>query len=217
MNDDAVKRATGANPATTSGSGPGGRGAMGNHDGHRKGIPELGTLQFKMKTKDQADMYLRTREALAEYVGVTLSYEMLLLVSQGHETTFTKPTPPIIPATRSATLDPAGDLSPVVNMRLEDFKAELANYHKDQRKYDKDKATVFVLIVGQCSDVVKRALESDPEFIKMKVNRDVVSLMNRLKILAFSKSTKDDPVMGVIESVKRVAILQQGTHQSVIN
>ena len=70
---------------------------MGNHDGHRKGIAELGALQFKMKTKDQADMYIKTREALAEYMGVTLSYEMLLLVSQGHETVY------IIPATRSAT------------------------------------------------------------------------------------------------------------------
>ena len=68
ISDDAKKRATGAVTAT-SGSGPRGPGAMGNHNGKRSGIPELGSLQFKMKTKDQANMYLKTKEALAEYVG----------------------------------------------------------------------------------------------------------------------------------------------------
>ena len=106
-----------------------------------------------MKTKDQAN--IKTREALAEYGGVMLSYNMLLLVSQGHETIYTKPTPPIIPATRSATQDPASDVGSAVNMRLEDFKAALANYYKDQHKYNKDKGTMFVLFIGQCTDVVR--------------------------------------------------------------
>ena len=95
-----------------------------------------------------------------------------------------------------------------MTMRMEDFKVELANYHKDKRKYDKDKATVFVLIVGQCTDVVKRTLESDPAFTKMKVDRDVNGLMKKLKALAFSKSTNDDPFEAVVESVKRIVALQ---------
>ena len=128
MSEETKKRATGGNIAS-SGNGPGGRGTMGNHDGQRSGIPELGSLQFKSKTKDQADMYFKTRDALAEYVGRQLSYEMLLLVSTGHETVYTKPTPPAIPATRSAT--PQGDtgevVSPVATMRMEDFKMELGH------------------------------------------------------------------------------------------
>ena len=162
-------------------------------------------------------MYLKTKEALAEYVGTQLSYEMMLLVSTGHKTVYTRPNPPTIPVTRSTTQDPTGDLGPVVNMRLEDFKLELANFHKDQRKYDKDKATVFVMIVGQCTDVVKRTLESDPEFMKLRVNRDVNGLMKKLKALAFLKSTNDNPVSAVVDSVERIAMLQQGTHESVIN
>ena len=121
---------------------------MGNHDGQHSGSPELGSLQFKLKTKDQADMYFKTRDALAEYVGRQLSYEMLLLVSTGHETVYTKPTPPTIPVTRSATQGETGEASPVMTMRMEDFKMELGNYYKDQRKYDKDKATVFGLIIA---------------------------------------------------------------------
>ena len=106
---------------------------------------------------------------------------------------------------------------PWYHLCLEDFKVELANYHKDQRKYDKDKATVFVLIVGQCTDVVKRTLESDPDFMTLRVSRDVKGLMKKLKALAFSQSTNDNPVTAVVNSVRRIAPLQQGTHESVIN
>ena len=58
--EETKKRATGGNVAS-SGNGPGGRGTMGNHDGQCSGIRELGSLQFKMKTKDQADMYFKTK------------------------------------------------------------------------------------------------------------------------------------------------------------
>ena len=94
---------------------------------------------------------------------------------------------------------------------------ELANYYKDQRKYDKDKATVFGLIVAQCSDVAKRALESDPAFKKMKVDRDVIGVMKKLKAFAFSKSARDEPFMAVAESVKRITALQQGNTESILN
>jgi Zinc knuckle len=53
--------------------------------------------------------------------------------------------------------------------------------------------------------------------MKLKVDRDVNGLMNKLKAIAFSKSTKDEPFTVVVETVKRIAALQQGTHESVIN
>ena len=116
--EDSKRRTTGGTAAAL-GSGPGGRGTMGHHDGQRSGIPELGSLQFRMKSKDQADIFIKTRDALAEYVGRELSYEMALLVSTGHKTVYTKPMTPMIPATRSTTHGKSTEVaSPAYTMRL---------------------------------------------------------------------------------------------------
>ena len=138
-------------------------GTMGHHDGLHSGILELGSLKFRMISKDQADIFIKTREALAEHFGRQLSYKMLLLESTGHETVYSKPIHPVICATRSTTQGKASD-SPALSLRLEGFKAELANCNKDQCKYDKDRASVFGLIVAKCFDVVKPALESNPAY-----------------------------------------------------
>jgi hypothetical protein len=52
---------------------------------------KLGELVYKFNTKDQADMYLRTTEAIANFVGVEYSRDMRMLVKHGIEKTFTEP------------------------------------------------------------------------------------------------------------------------------
>jgi hypothetical protein len=52
---------------------------------------KLGELVYKFNTKDQADMYLCTREAIADFVGVEYGRDMMMLVKHGTEKTFTEP------------------------------------------------------------------------------------------------------------------------------
>jgi hypothetical protein len=53
-------------------------------------LEELGELVYKVNTKDQADMYIRTTEAIGDYVAVEYGWNMRLLVNQGREVEFTK-------------------------------------------------------------------------------------------------------------------------------
>jgi hypothetical protein len=43
---------------------------------------KLGELVYKFNTKDQADMYLRTTEAIADFVGVEYGRDTRMLVKQ---------------------------------------------------------------------------------------------------------------------------------------
>jgi hypothetical protein len=44
-------------------------------------LDELGELVYKVNTKDQADMYIRTTEAIGDYVGVEYGWNMRILVN----------------------------------------------------------------------------------------------------------------------------------------
>jgi hypothetical protein len=61
---------------------------------------KLGELVYKFNTKDQAVMYLRTTEAIADFMGVEYGRDMRMLVKHGTEKTFTEPR---IPRSKDAT------------------------------------------------------------------------------------------------------------------
>jgi hypothetical protein len=69
---------------------------------------ELGEFVYKIGCNDQADAFICTTEAIAEYVGVTYGWEMRMLVkNRFFEKVFTKPTMPTTEAkvtTRSQAL-----------------------------------------------------------------------------------------------------------------
>jgi hypothetical protein len=52
---------------------------------------KLGELVYKFNIKDQTDMYLRTTEAIADFVGIEYDRDMRMLVKHGTEKTFTGP------------------------------------------------------------------------------------------------------------------------------
>jgi len=55
---------------------------------------ELGNLICKFKAKDQADVHLRTAEAIADFAGVEHGRDMRMLVKKSNEKIFTEPLPP---------------------------------------------------------------------------------------------------------------------------
>jgi hypothetical protein len=61
---------------------------------------KLGELVYKFNTKDQADMYLWSKEAIANFVGVEYGRDMRILAKRGTYMTFTKPR---IPRSEDAT------------------------------------------------------------------------------------------------------------------
>jgi len=55
---------------------------------------ELGNLIHKFNAKDQADMHLRTAEAIADFVGVEHGRDTRMLAKKSNEKIFTEPLPP---------------------------------------------------------------------------------------------------------------------------
>jgi hypothetical protein len=80
--------------------------------GKTKGLWEF---VFKSDTKDQVAMYLRSTDAIADYVGVEYSRDMRMLIKKGTVRSFNEPSPP---------------KDTVTSLELEKYKPELSIYHK---------------------------------------------------------------------------------------
>jgi hypothetical protein len=95
---------------------------------------ELGEFVYKIRCNDQADAFICTTEAIAEYVGVKYGWEMRMLVKNRFEKVFTKPTMPTTEA-KVTTRSQAGTETKVSgsasSAQMADYKAELDNLHQD--------------------------------------------------------------------------------------
>jgi Zinc knuckle len=179
----------------SKGSGPNGKLILGK-------TKELGELVYKTNTKDQADMYLRTTEAIADYVGVEYGRDMRMLVKRSNEVIFKEPEDP-------ATGKPG--------ISMEKYKAELSLYHKENKLYKENKSKVFVIILGQCTLVVKSKLENDEDFEQLELNDDVVGLLKMLKQMAFSTAGIQEPFWTLQTLLRRLTAINQGPNESVAN
>jgi hypothetical protein len=128
---------------------------------------KLGERLYKFNTKDQADMYLLTTEAIADFVGVKYGRDMRMLVKHGTEKTFTEPRIP-----RSEDTTPG---------LMEKYKTKLRIFHREKKEFQDNKAKVFVIILGQCTHNVKSKLENELGYATtLEMNDNVVGLLRQL-------------------------------------
>ena len=167
---------------------------------------ELGEHVYKVRTNDQADLFIKTTDAIGDYVGTKYGWDLRILVKQRQEAVFTKPTLPTRMATRSkAKEDTTEDEGALI-----EYKAELSIYYDKVDTYQANKAKVFVVILGQCTVGVKGWLEQGRGLAKLEADRDVVGLLNLLETMAFSNGGDQDPFLTLVNSLKKLANIQQG-------
>ena len=140
---------------------------------------ELGSNVFKFNSKDAPEYYIHTKEAIAHYAGVNYGKNMRMLVKNGEEKKFTKPT---LEAPKKKKGQEDRDPSPG---ELEEFKMELLLYHKEKKEYNEQKQKLFIVILGQCTRATKNKLFSDSKFKTLEKEDDVVGLLEKLEQLAF--------------------------------
>jgi hypothetical protein len=128
---------------------------------------KLGELVYKFNTKDQADMYVRTTEAIADFVGVEYGRDMRMLVKHGTEKTFTEPR---IPRNN--------DTTPGL---MEKYKTDIRIFHREKKEFQDNKSKVFVIILGQCTHNVNSKLENELGYATLEMNDDVVGLLRQLR------------------------------------
>jgi hypothetical protein len=164
---------------------------------------KLGELVYKFNTKDQSDMYLRTTEAIANFVGVEYSKDMRMLVKHGTEKIFTEPR---IPRSKDATPG-----------LMEKYKTELGLFHRDKKEFRDNKAKVFVIILGQCTHNVKSKLEKELGYPTLEMNDDVVDLLRQLKQMAFASGGVQHPFWTLQTVMQRLLAINQGPRELVTN
>jgi hypothetical protein len=178
---------------------------------------ELGEHVYKIGSSDQADTFVRTTEAIADYVGVTYGWAMRVLVKNRKEKVFTKPARPTAAkvTTRSQSSTETKVLGIVSSAQMADYKAELDNYLQDTRKYQENKAKVFVVILGQCTVVVMSRLETGGGLNDLEVDLDVLGLLEKLESMAFSTGGVQESFVSLVGSLRRLTDLRQGPQEGV--
>ena len=133
-------------------------------------IEALGSNVYTYGKRNQGDWYIKTTEAIADYVGHEYSKEMQMLVRNSKQTVYKEPE------------EPSDEKSKWVT---EKYKQQLNIYFTKIEKYRQHKAKVFVIIMGQCVLAMRNKLESKSEFEKWEEEDDVVSLLKAIKQLSF--------------------------------
>jgi hypothetical protein len=154
-------------------------------------------------TKDQTDMYLRTTEVIADFVGIEYGRDMRMLVKHGTEKTFTEPRIP-----RSDDTTPG---------LMEKYKTELRIFHREKKEFQDSKAKVFVIILGQCTHNVKSKLENELGYATLEMNYYVVGLLRQLKQMAFASGGVQHPFWTLQIVMRRLLAINQGQRESVTN
>ena len=182
--------------------------AIDNKKGGRAFIPRVLGATKELKdhiyviSKYQAEKYIRTTEKISEYAGLYISKEMRVVVLTGkNDIPFNKP-------------EQLGQMDAKNASLWEDYKIERSAYQCKVKKFEDNIATLFVVILGQCTERVKHRLKSDSEFKTLQTNYDVGGLLKKLRIMAFSTGATQHKCLTAHDAMRRFINIQQGPKES---
>ena len=164
-------------------------------------VSELGNNVYLYGTKNQGNVYLKTTEAIAEYVGREYNKAMRILVKNLKEST------PVEPK------QPSGKISDV---EMKKYEKELSRYYTKYDEYVEYKAKVFVIIKGQCTLTMKNKVESLKDYEKIEEDDDVIRLLKGLKQLAFTTVDVQYEYWTVCRSMNQVFKMKQMGEESLV-
>jgi hypothetical protein len=99
--------------------------------------------------------------------------------------------------------------------RMEEYKVELSAYQRKVKKIEDNKAKLFVIILGQCTERVKLKLKADDEFASLESKYDVEGLLKRLRIMAFSTGATQHKFLTAHDALRRFLNICQGPRESI--
>ena len=125
---------------------------------------------------------------------------MKVLVLQGKETAFAKPTLPKDPTETDKMA----------------WGKDYDLYLKNNERYKMDKAKVFAKICSHCTEPMKNRLEVMDEYKKADTNRDVVALLKLIKEVTFDTSNKKYPPWQAAKAWRQLVQASQQQDESLL-
>ena len=90
------------------------------------------------------------------------------------------------------------------------YKAELDGCIKRDSLYCQNKASMYDVAFGQCSEPMWGKLEGDPKFEKIKRDSDVVELLHLMRDIAFDIESDRNPFVAQVSAIKNYINIKQG-------
>ena len=159
-----------------------------------------GLPMYHYGAKNHSDEYVKTTEAIGNYVGREFGKNMRMIVLKGKEH------PPKLPNPPDAVEDKDDVVSVVV---WKAYEKGVDHYYKEDTKYREQKSRVFVIIMGQCTTAMKHKVEGSKGYDEMETNDDVVALLQLIKDLSFTNTNVQYPFFAVADQWRRVGLLHQ--------
>jgi hypothetical protein len=120
------------------------------------GIEELRGNIFTYGTQGQQSNYIRTKKAIADYVGTTFKFakELYKAINGGEEIELQEPEKP-------TSIKPT-------QIEMKRYEVLCNRFFAKVEEYEREKTKLFRLIMGQCSPTMRDKLESMKEFSQLE-------------------------------------------------
>jgi hypothetical protein len=147
----------------------------------------------------QSDQYTKTTKEIAEYVGRTYTYggDARLAVETLALPTLTKPTDPPADANRTDT-------------RI--WEKTVDEHVKQRLRLDENMKTLYSLVWGQCTDIMRQKLEAHESFAGVLSTGDRLGLLRLVKGVAFQFHSQKYLPHALHEALKRYYNCAQGKY-----
>lgn len=162
-------------------------------------VEELKGFTYQFGTQDQGDLYIKTTEAITEYIGRHYPTNMVQLM-EGVEAPPTEPTPP-------------ADLKD--SLAMENYKQDRSHWLKKLDQYEENKGKVFNTIKSQCSASMKAKLESLADWKQIVKDNDVLKLLARIKDLCYSTSDVQYDYWVLACTLRKMTSCNQGPQETL--
>jgi hypothetical protein len=144
----------------------------------------------------QSDQFVKTTKEVAEYVGRTYRYgaDVRLAVEKIKAPDFAKPS------------DPPGDAS---RTAIHVWEKKVDEYVKKESYFDENMKTLYSLIWGQCTDIMRTKLESLNLFEAISSASDALALLKSIKNIVFNFQSQKYKPQALHEAKRQLFVLQQ--------
>jgi hypothetical protein len=157
---------------------------------------------FDCSDSRQADQFTKTTKEIAEYVGSTYRHggDARRMIETLEKPILRLPPDPPDDAPRSA-------------VRL--WEKRVDEVAKREAFLEENLKTIFSIVWGQCTDIMRQKLEALEEFAEMSNSLDGIALLKAIKDQSFNFQSQKKLHHALHESTRRFYLLQQGRHVTV--
>ena len=165
------------------------------------GLEELDGYQYTIGTQVQKEQFMRTTKALEDFLGRNVDKALRMLVKKGEEATFPAP-------------DRPGEGAAQADWEL--YRVELKLYADDKKRYERNKAKLFQIIMGMCSIALRSELEGLlAEFQALEDGDDVVGLLAKIKEMVYTTDKTQYEYWDMQKQVRVLHTMKQEQRESV--